>query len=537
MPRQLCQIDCDTCSTDMPFAHAKTRAAVGYCLGGLVLACLRLTCWADDLDTMGVTLVRASHPTLTGAGINIAQAEAVSPAGSAAFEVNYSAVGAPQPLFTWISASGASTKFPNSLGTESSHADEVADCFYGSAGGVAPGVAHVDNYEANDFYDSVVETGLPISDGIVNLSFANQVGPPSQQPLDSAYDNYIAENGTLFCSAVNGVGTNVGPPGTAYNCIGVGAYGVGAPIADGPTLDNGRSKPDIVAPGTEISFTTPYVAGAAAVLLQAATAGDGGTNTADAGDARTIKALLLNGALKPSDWTHTTNAPLDTRYGAGVLNLYYSYQQLAGGQQGYTSQNTVSPGAAHPPISSGQAVGSLAGWDFESLAGNPLQDTVSHYLFNVSSNSTLTATLVWERHAEMTNINNLALFLYDATNAALLSCSVSMVDNVQHLYLPCLLPGNYDLEVVTYARSTAETYALAFQFYTMSPPSLSTGFTATSATVTWPGSPTVYALQQTSSLKPPVLWTNVIATEWITNGTVSASFNYSNGATYFRLKR
>ena len=47
----------------------------------------------------------------------------------------------------------------------------------------------------------------------------------------------------------------------------------------GPTLDNGRSKPDIVAPGTVISLTAPYVTGAAAVLVQAGARGDGGTNT------------------------------------------------------------------------------------------------------------------------------------------------------------------------------------------------------------------------------------------------------------------
>ena len=65
----------------------------------------------------------------------------------------------------------------------------------------------------------------------------------------------------------------------------------------------------------------------------------------------------------------------------------------------------------------------------------------------------------------MTNINNLALFLYNATNAALLSCSVSMGDNVQHLYLPHLTAGLYDLEVVTYASAISETCALAFQFF------------------------------------------------------------------------
>jgi hypothetical protein len=514
----------------MSLACVKTKVAFRSCLYGLLLTVLPSACWGGNLDTMGVTLLRASQPALTGAGIIVGQPEALPSEESSAFEVNYATVGLPEDLFAWISTNCTATNFPNNVGTESSHADLVADFFYGPSLGVAPGVAHVDNYEADYFYNYLIVGGVPVDDMVVNQSFAFFVGPPDQQPVDSAYDDYIATNGNVFCSAVNGIINGVGPPGTAYNCIGVGAYGNGAVVTDGPTLDNGRSKPDIVAPGMETSFTTPYVSGAAAVLLQAA-------NTAEASDARTIKALLLNGALKPFDWTHTTNAPLDTRYGAGVLNLYYSYAQLAGGQQGYTSQNNVSSGAAHPPISDGQRVGSLAGWDFESIAGNASQDTVNHYIFNVARDSTLTTTLIWERHAGMTNINNLALFLYNATNAALLSCSVSMVDNVQHLYLPHLTAGLYDLEVVTYASAISETCALAFQFFTMTPPSLSVGGDGQNVVITWPWSPTVYTLQQTSSLSPPIAWANVTAIEWITNTTVLTSVNYSNNACYFHLAR
>jgi hypothetical protein len=483
---------------------------------------------------MGVTLVRSSNPILTGTGVIVAQAEASDSTNAGEFEVNYTAVNKPKALFAWTSARGASLNFPNAVGTESSHADEVADCFYGPSSGVAPGVAHVDNYEGNYFYEEIVVAGAPINDNVVNQSFTFSLGPPTQQLVDSAYDDYIADNGGVFCSAVNGLGTNVGPPGTAYNCIGVGAYGSGA-VVTGPTLDNGRCKPDIVAPGNAISFTTPYVAGAAAVLLQAAAAGVGGASTTAAGDVRTIKALLLDGALKPNDWTNTSTSPLDPRYGAGVLNLYYSYEQLAGGQQGYSSRNTVSAGTAHPPLSSGPAVGSLRGWSFESVPSNPLADTADHYLFDVSSNSTLTATLVWERPAGMTNIDNLALFLYNAANATLLCCSVSMVDNVQHIYLSSLAPGNYDLEVVTYARSLSESYALAFQFFTVSPPTLSAMVTATGAVVSWPWSPTVYTLQQTTSLSPPAIWSNVATTAWITNSTVITGVNPSGSAAFYRL--
>ena len=517
----------------MKFFCPETKIAV---FVGIVFTALPFISRADNLVTMGVPLVRASHPNLTGAGIAVAQSEALDSANSPAFEVNDTTVGQPESLFDWISTNGISDVFPNDLGVESGHADSVAYYFYGPSSGIAPGVAHVDNSEADYFFQYIVWNGVSISDQIVNQSFVFFVGPPDQQPIDSAYDDYIATNGIIFASSVNGLDNGVGPPGTAYNGLGVGAYGVGAVVTDGPTMDNGRCKPDIVAPGTETSFTTPYVAGAAAILLQAAAAGDGGPDTADARDVRTVKALLLNGALKPFDWTNSTTSPLDFRYGAGVLNLYYSYGQLAGGKQGYTTETYVPSGAAHPPISSGAPVGSLAGWDFQPVPANSSQDTVNHYLFQVSSNATLTTTLVWERHAGETNINNLALFLYNAGDASLLASSVSLVDNVQHLYLPFLVPGEYDLEVVTDARAEDETYALAFQFFGIAPPSLSVAAIATNTVVTWPWSPTLYILQQTASLSPPN-WTNVSAQEWITNTTVLTSINNSGNAAYFRLVR
>jgi hypothetical protein len=188
-----------------------------------------------------------------------------------------------------------------------------------------------------------------------------------------------------------------------------------------------------VAPSQETSFSTPYVSGAATILLQAAKRGDGGGNISDAADARTIKALLLNGAIKPYDWVHTTNAPLDTRYGAGVLNVDQSYMQLAAGEHAYSaSDSSANPESANP-------IASLQGWDFESLASGPLNATVNHYCFNATHASafTFTATLVWERAAGATGVDQLTLALYDSSNATLVAQSVSTVDNVQHLYLPC----------------------------------------------------------------------------------------------------
>ena len=149
-----------------------------------------------------------------------------------------------------------------------------------------------------------------INDPVVNQSFVffepdgSQATASDQQAIDSAYDNYAAQYNTLFFSgAGNGTPARVNPPATCYNGIGVGVSDGSSSV--GPTIDNGRGKPDIIAPGDATSFSTPHVAGAAAVLLQAALRGDGGSDTNSAADMRTLKALLLNGAVKPADWTNS----------------------------------------------------------------------------------------------------------------------------------------------------------------------------------------------------------------------------------------
>jgi len=92
--------------------------------------------------------------------------------------------------------------------------------------------------------------------------------------------------------------------------------------------------------------------------------------------------------------------------------------------------------------------------------------------FNVTNSSggdvALTATLAWNRQQNQTGINNLDLFLYNAANSNLVMCSTSLVDNVEHIFLPKLAQGRYDLQVWKAATSNAvlasEPYALAFDF-------------------------------------------------------------------------
>jgi hypothetical protein len=512
------------------------------------------TARAQNLDTIGITLLRTVTTNVNGSGVRVAQPEAGFDQVTN-WEVNPGVVGQPTGLFTYISTSGSTTNFPNSLSSESGHADNVAGNFYGISGGVATNVAYVDNFDASYFYNNIIAATFPsnIGDAVVNQSFTfgnvtnssqtNGVNPISvseQQMVDSKYDNYSAQFKMLFVSAVNNQ-DSVSPPGTSYNCIGVGVSDGSASI--GPTLDNGRSKPDITAPGGETSFSTPLVSGAAAVLMQAALRGDGGGDTNSAADIRTIKALLLNGAIKPADWTNNFPSPLDPRYGAGVLNVFNSYEQLAGGKHGYIASTTVSSGGAHPPTGAAGTVGVLSGWDFNTNTSSSIpsaQDGVKHYYFDVTnSTATATATLVWNRQQNQTAINNLNLFLYDSANSNLVAASTSAVDNVEHIFIPKLPQGRYDLQVWMSAGginpvSNSEAYALAWEFFSMP---LDIAPSGANAALTFPIYPAGFVIEATTNLSAPVNWETNFPAPSVMNNQNFLLVNPTNPAQFFRLHR
>jgi hypothetical protein len=519
-------------------------------------ACLLCFPAAAQYDPTGLTLLRSATTNVDGAGITVAQAEASLTEDLLTWEVNPANAGQPALSFTFGSALGTTNVYPNALGADSWHADDVANNFYGIPNGIATNVARVDNYEADYFYTNYVANSLlpPLGDAVVNQSFTfgnvttnvptptNELAVSDQQQLDSEYDDYAVANSALFVSAINN-GGSVSPPGTSYNCIGVGAFGDGSYSSIGPTLDNGRCKPDIVAPAGFTSFSTPQVSGAAAALMQAALRGDGGSDTNSAFDGRTIKALLLNGAVKPAGWTNSSGAPLDLRYGAGVLNVFNAYEQLAGGKHGFVDSGMVPAGTPHPPTGAAGSVPGLSGWDFAQLAsqGEPAADAVNHYFFNATNSAgnnpfTATITLVWNRQLGEANINQLALFLFDAANSNLVACSTSLVDNVQHVFLPQLPAGRYDVQVWkaggTNAVSDVESYALAWEFDQASLQIMGTG---TNYLLTWPLYPAGFHVESATNMDAPAWQTNNLPGPAITNHQNEIVCSPTNNALFFRL--
>ena len=505
--------------------------------------CLVLLSWicpvrAALLDTIGVTPVRNEDATLTGAGIRAAQPEASI--GPSQWQVNPAAVNQPASLFTWTSSDGSSTTYPNALGVESSHADAVGVSFYSPSEGVSPGIASLDNYEATHFAITLVPSLAPIRARVVNQSFVGGLSLPLGQSTESQYDTYAATYNIII---VSGAG-NGGPPqqpSTAYNLISVGAYGGASSI--GPTTNGGRAKPDITAPAGATSFSTPLVSGVAALLLQSAARNDAGPGTAaTATNAATIKALLLNGAVKPADWTNGPVSPLDARYGAGIVNAYNSWLQLRGGKQAFIEFTSSSAGGNHFPGSNPNNVPVRRGWDHNTVSSSILNDGINHYYFTLgatqSARFSFTATLVWQRSVSQSGINNLDLFLYDTANNNLVAAGQSSVDNVEHLFLANLPAGRYDLQVLKRGGlgmvSPGETYALAFDFQ---PVKLSLTAAGNILQVAWPVSASGFNLQSTTSSSVTDGWVATGGVPMQTNGQYAVEFAATNRQQFFRLSR
>jgi hypothetical protein len=502
----------------------RSRRRMAVLLGGAAMAAAT-TAFATP-SGIGLSALLSANPNLTGAGVNVAQVEASLNQSSSSspdeFEVNPTAVNQPQSLFTYVNDQGTQTATYTSA-EGSSHADTVGNLFYGgvpsgssSSYGVAPGVASVANYDAGWFggnniglsensttqmlYPTGVQNPTVNNAQVINQSFIFSI--PSTfttaeqdqyiESVDWAYDQYVNTYNTIIVSAVGNDANpsttpyQINPPATAYNSIAVGSYN--GLTEDGPTFD-GRSKPDIVAPGSETSYATPLVSGAAALMVQAGNLSTGYSATTAGGwtqsqyDAnavlpQTVKALLMNGAVQPTGWTHTATAPLDPRYGAGVLNVNNAYQILAAGRAAATASNTSTAVMTTPTITQ------ASGWDVETLDNNGphavinLSTFVDHYVFtavaaNPGQTDSFKATLVWNAQTNSgTPLNTtfsekqtpIFLELFNAANGSLVSESISTVDNVQQVDA-LLTPGNnYDLQVLTSGSnfSSSDVYALAF---------------------------------------------------------------------------
>jgi autotransporter-associated beta strand protein len=476
---------------------ARTRSARAFnngTLAAILFVAVSQAASANLLEDIGVTQLRSVDGTLTGIGTSVATVEATTysdPNNNPGYDPQYDAdnyqfnpvvVNGPGITYRGKVTTAPTTVFNPTLYSE--HATFVANYLANQTDGAAPGITAIVNYNVNYFFNNVILPNnalqTPLTPGgappvsVVNQSFVfSGLTASSINSINQLYDNYVVNRGTIF---VSGVGNGGIPesPSTAFNSIAVGAWpglsSVGPTAGVSATYD-GRSKPEITVGAGVTSYATPFVSGIASILVQAGSQDRGGVGTASiAVDNRTIKALLLNGATKPSDWTRASQSqPLDFRWGAGVANAYNSYQNLVAGRKlPNVTNNSATPTSG---VNRGPA-----GWDLATISTTG----VNHYFIDISganSVSTLTSTLVWNRPAgavtydingnptsiTIRTINDLNLKLYNFDTAALVDQSISTVDNVEHLFTT-LAPGRYDLQVSKPAAGTSasETYALAW---------------------------------------------------------------------------
>ncbi len=437
--------------------------------------CALSTAHADNLETIGLSDLLAREPGLDGSGVTVAQVEASAITTSEVYQANPTSAGQAASKFSFYDTDNPTLANPGAYDSAklSNHANTVANAFYDINTGVATDVDEIFVFNAGTFANNFLATSININAHVINQSF---VFGEASDDIDQAYDNYAAIYSALFVNGLNnGSNTTIPSPATMYNCISVGREDLNH--SAGPT--DGRSKPDIIAPGTATSFATPYVSGAAAILREAALLNHGGAGTAaDASDIRTIKALILNGAVKDTSWSHTDTQPLDSRRGAGLLNINNSHLQLEGAQHSATESDNITIAATYPPAGTLPTTNTASniGWNFTTITNtfqgpNSNTDSIDNYYFDVPVGTSplydVTASLVWLRQAGNADINNLDLILYDTVTGDVMEQSISTIDNVEHIHSTELPAGRYMLQVIkrtTDRVSNSEDYALAFNF-------------------------------------------------------------------------
>jgi hypothetical protein len=341
--------------------------------------------------------------------------------------------------------------------------------------------------------------GYAIDQGadILNLSL-NFFAPNSSgnSQLDLMVDWAAYARGINCAVCVGNIGNGNGlegvrGPGSAYNGVTIGRTTadfaqVHFDSATAYTQD-GRMKPDVVAPGTFLtlanddwegaaadwdfnlsgcSFATPLVAGMMAQQLEAGSSSGLSTNPL------VVKATMMNSASKVHNkfdlpWAPASSglsngvlssvAPLDTHSGTGQIDGQRLSQQYLAGE-----------------IAAG-LVESI-GWDLNTISNSGFVD----YAIDprLLAGTSLSATLTWNRHVgrsddgngfvdandvffTLVSLSNLDLQIFE--DGALVAESVSRLDNVEHLYLPINRTAQYTLRVVgANVTSASEEFALAW---------------------------------------------------------------------------
>jgi hypothetical protein len=452
----------------------------------------------DDVGWAALQALLGSG-TPTGTGVTVTQIEASL--------VAYGQSGYPlyAPDLTNPAFAGKSFYFPGTASTAaSSHATGVGVIYYGSAS-MAYGVTQIVSYEADAWLqDNAVDTVSPpyLGARIANDSWVGA----SDTPADSSVllrvaDRLVADEALMQVVAMPYSSGNPLLAG-GFNVIAVGETAA-TNFLGSDALDSlyvaGRARPDLVAPLSTTSDATPLVAAAAAMLVETghnagSTLSSGSSFVTGVGtvyDAElpvTIRAALMAGADRATQNQSTsanvsgygtqgylTRNGLDTRYGAGQLDVLKSYEVIAGGEH-------------HSRETGGSGTIGTQGFDVAAtFGGGAGSNNTATYLFVAGTNATFTASLVW--NVAITNdgtlqasLHRLTLTLLDTTTQQVESAA-SSIDNSQHLWVNLTSGHHYEL-LVNVGESDDFTVGYALAWYTSSGQNVPSTATVTSTATT-----------------------------------------------------
>jgi hypothetical protein len=419
----------------------------------------------DDIGYTALVARLGVRNVPTGAGYAVGQVEAQESAGNYGPDVN--------------NADFAGTSFTAQTGPFglSGHATTVGLNLYGNTASIAPGVNSVFIWEAGSWAtSSYLKTNQgatppslpPAGLRIFNHSWIGSFGDAFVDNNALRRFDFAIQRDNLV--AVLGTNNGAGSPASAlmaygYNGITVGLENGNHCNAVTPANLDGqnRRKPEIVAPGSFTSFSTPIVGAAAALLLSTTDVDPGLAANPNADKSIVLKSVLLAGAKHRDSWSNgaatngpsrgSTTTPLDPVYGADLLNIDRSHFIL-------TSQEKN--GATSLPATT-NVKGS--GWDFvTSIASNtsvfyrfktyePVDEVSILATWNRSVASSfgsftlmdidLTLWKVGSNGALVSLVGDAGIPVYGSGNVS----STSSIDNIEHLYLRDVAAGEYVLEV------------------------------------------------------------------------------------------
>ena len=389
----------------------------------------------------------------TGAGVTVAEIEAGVPAWL------------PDARRTSLAHVAIEALPPSE--TRSAHASLVLEHLCGVEG-MASGVSRVLAFEASHWL------GLGFLNGTGPTAPANSIAKVQNhswiggieranvalRKLDAAIDS----QGLVVCVGVNNGPGPLDAPLLAHSFNAIVCGRADGEHRSGPTRVGcdrpGREKPDLVAPAEATSFATPLVAGACALLVE--TARTRFPELADAERPEVIKAVLMAGAAHRPEWSNhaassgplrgSTTRPLDAVWGADTLDIDHAHWILAGGEQEGASD------ARGAPLVSSQ------GWELTPVAS---QASRAWRLRVDARAEQLSVVASWNRQAfgqftgwgspnfdlELWRVGadgGLQSLVGESARARFAGGNVassSVVDNVEHLFVRGLEPGEYVLEV------------------------------------------------------------------------------------------